>query len=116
MKLSERNRLIERYHKVQLEILNLKGMDYTGGQESKDANANFKEAARRLEGAPMSMWTSWAVYLIKHVIAVETFVRTGRVESEGIEQQLHDIANYANIGLSMLREDATEVEIEGNIA
>lgn len=107
MNLTERNAKIREYQEQQMKILDAKGADYTGGQASEDGNANFKEVARRLSGAPMNEMTVWAVYFLKHVMAIETFVKVGRVESEGMEGRFDDLANYANIGRTIFEESHT---------
>lgn len=104
MDIKERAVKVAQYHQEQMDILNKKGADYTGGEAAVDANANFKEVARRLKGSPMSPLTVWAVYFEKQVLAVETFVKTGRVESEGLDGRFNDIANYAQIGRTLVEE------------
>lgn len=114
MDLKQRNERIKTYQQEQMKILEAKGADYTGGQASVDGNANFKEVGRRLAGAPMGPLTVWAVYFEKHLLAVETFIKTGRVESEGMEERFDDLANYANIGRSIYEEMMMAREGVGN--
>lgn len=104
MNLSERNAKIREYQAQQMKILEMKGADYSGGKSAEDGNANFKEVARRLNGAQIDEITVWAVYFLKHVISIETFVKTGRNESEGMEGRFDDLANYANIGRTIFEE------------
>lgn len=122
MNLEARNKRIQEYQQEQMEILDAKGADYTGGKASEDGNHNFSEVARRLAGAPMNAMTVWAVYFLKHCLAVETFVKLGRVESEGMEGRFNDLANYANIGRAIFEEmqrisslEAGVVEREENV-
>ena len=104
MNLTRRNQRIAEYCKCQMEILERKGADYSGGRESEDGNANFSEVARRLEGVPLDKLTVWAVYFEKQVIAIETFIKTRHVESEGMAERFNDIANYANIRHTIFEE------------
>lgn len=46
----------------------------------------------------------WAVYFNKHVTAVLTFARTGKVESEAIRGRFLDIATYAILGAALADE------------
>jgi hypothetical protein len=89
-------------------ILDAKGTDYTGGQASIDGNSNFKEVARRLEGAPMTPLTVLFIYFEKQLLAVESCIKTGRVESEGLEARLNDLANYANLARGLWKEMSEE--------
>lgn len=103
MDLKERNQKIRDYHKEQMDILERKGSDYNGGRgESVNVHHSHIEAARRLSGAPITPVTIWYTMMTKHLMAIETFIKTGNIESEGLEGRLNDIANYANIGRSML--------------
>lgn len=104
MTLRERNQKIKKYQLEQMSILDKKGMDYTGGEESTDGNRNFSEIAGRLEGAPLTDLTVCMIYLEKQIMALETFIKTGHLESEGIESRLNDVSNYANIFRTLLEE------------
>jgi hypothetical protein len=104
MDLKTRNARIAEYQREQMEILDSKGADYTGGMASVDGNRNFKEVARRLEGAPITPLTVLFVYFEKQLLAVETYLKTGRVESEGLEHRFNDLANYANLARSLWEE------------
>jgi len=78
------DRLLERC----LEVLKVKGHDYTMG--SPDRLANFREAGRFLDEDPMKVL---GVHLYKHVAAVFSYIK-GRTESEPIEERLVDVINY----------------------
>lgn len=79
-------------------ILN-KGYDYTQG--NPDRFYNFKFVARHLGLSPMQVW---GVYWLKHVLAILTFIKTGRVKSERIEERFHDEATYNLLGEALLQE------------
>jgi len=85
------------------EILNTKGQDYT--QRDKDRLANFKNVARDLGVEPE---VAWAVYFMKHIHAIMTWVKTGKVESEGLEGRFADIRNYALLGRAIYEEKTRE--------
>lgn len=68
-----------------------KGMDYTQGEWEKDRLANFRMAAR---DAGVTVFQSWSVLFSKHLHAIQSYVRNGRVESEPIQGRIHDAINY----------------------
>jgi hypothetical protein len=47
------------------------------------------------------------VYFNKHIDSLMTFVRTGRLESEGLRGRLDDIRNYIDILEAMLVEEGS---------
>ena len=112
MNLVERNLFIEKFQETQREILRAKGNDYAAGMANQEGNANFQLVAELLEGAPMDELTVWAVYFLKHVCSIVTFIRTRNLESEGLAGRFHDIANYANIGHTICIEN--DMLQEGN--
>lgn len=87
-------------------IYDQKGHDYTRGKGDLDRLDNFKEAA---SGAGVTPYQALWVYLYKHIAAVTTFVKNGRVESEPIEGRLHDVINYCLLLLLM-------IDVEGDVA
>lgn len=76
-----------------------KNHDYTAA--SQDALANFKTVAETLGLKPRQVW---AVYFMKHVMAVLAWAKTGKVESEGMTGRFVDLVNYAAIGNALLQE------------
>lgn len=105
MNVAERNKKIKGYHQEQMDILNKKGMDYTGGSLSVDASFDAKEIARRLQGAPMDALTVRYMLMCKNILALETYVKTRVLESENIRGRCFDIANYINIILADIEKD-----------
>lgn len=65
-----------------------KGADYSGDD---DALSSFKKNGERLGMTPLQVW---GVLAEKHWDALETFIRTGKLESEGIENRITDIILY----------------------
>jgi hypothetical protein len=98
-----RNRLIP--------VLNAKGPDYArqGAQGDDDCNNNFKSVARR---TGQTAYGVWAVYWLKHVLAIETWLAAGKLASESIEGRIVDAVNYLLILATMLHE-AGEIEFPG---
>lgn len=74
------------------ELLTVKGHDYTQGAEGDYGRLkNFYTSAERLGLEPRQVL---AVYMNKHISAIETFLQKGQVESEGIEGRIADAINY----------------------
>lgn len=71
------------------EITRVKGNDYTDGE---DKLYNFKKVAEFVGITPEQVW---AVYAAKHFLAIMSYCRDGKVESEPINERLHDLINYA---------------------
>lgn len=70
------------------EILGVKGRDYTQG------DGRLKNFTRNAERLGLSAEQVLAIYLFKHMDAIETYLRKGRVESEPIEGRIYDAINY----------------------
>jgi hypothetical protein len=86
-------------------VLNAKGPDYArqgAAPGEDDCNNNFKQVARRTGNTAYQVW---AVYWIKHVLAIETWLSVGKLLSEGIEGRIVDAVNYLLILATMLHED-----------
>lgn len=80
-------------------VLAVKGHDYTqGGERLK----NFYRNGERL-GLPARLVL--AVYMNKHLDAIETFLRVGAVESEPIEGRICDAINYLLLLYKMVAEE-----------
>jgi len=76
-----------------LSILMAKGPDYAG-HDGDNRLANFESVAQLLKGAPMDAATVAAVYWLKHVFAICTYIRTRRPGSEPILGRFADDRNY----------------------
>ncbi len=99
----ERIAIIEAATERRMGIMDAKGADYQG-EEKEGVNGNFYRNARLLGVSPVLIW---AVYFNKHIDALATYVRTGRLESEGLRGRLDDIRNYIDIVEAMLVEEGT---------
>lgn len=75
-----------------------------------DALIDFKEAALDA-GVPVQR--VWLIWVVKHWNAVKTFVRTGKLESEGIEPRIRDVIGYQILLLALL-EDTVAKEMSEN--
>ena len=74
-------------------ILKAKGPEYAGHGEDNRL-ANFETIAELLRGAPIDALTVAAVYWLKHVFAICTYVRTRREGSEPMFGRWADERNY----------------------
>lgn len=68
--------------------LKKKGHDYAGDYNVL-ANFNRNAAITGLEPEQV-----WAIYFMKHIDAIMTYVKDGKLESEGIEGRVIDAINY----------------------
>lgn len=69
-------------------IFATKGVDYAG---TEDRLSNFKIVAERVGITPLQVA---AVYFYKHEIAMETFIKTGKLMGEPIEEKWIDMIAY----------------------
>ena len=99
----EFTRLVKAFRNSQDTLVQTKGHDYT--QASDDRLSNFKEIANFLGLTPRQVW---AVYWLKHVFAICTYIKTGKLESEGIESRFLDEQNYSLLGMAILAEEEVE--------
>lgn len=81
------------------ELMSKKNADYSAG--SGDSLFDYYDTAERLEVTPIK---AWGVLFLKHIHAVEKFIKTGRVESEPIEERLKDIAAYSALAYALVKE------------
>lgn len=103
-------RLIDDFRSCQDNLLRTKGNDYTMANE--DRCHNFKVVAEMVGISPLQCW---GVYYLKHVLALATYVKYGKVESEGIYERFVDANNYAYLGLALI-EDQKNEEAARNLA
>jgi len=88
-------------------VLRSKGPDYTlaNFKSVDDRLSNFKDVASFLGIHPEQVW---AVYWLKHVFAICTYIKTGRVASESIESRFIDEMNYSLLGMALIEEQGVE--------
>lgn len=74
-----------------LALQKTKGKDYT---TNGDVFYNIKTTAEECEITPEKvLWIAFR----KHYIAVQQYIRSGKLESESIKSRLIDIANYVSL-------------------
>lgn len=88
-------------------LLTVKGHDYTQG-DLKRAHGRLKNFYRSAEKLGVPARTVLAVYLAKHMDAIETFLKLGQVESEPIEGRICDAINYLLLLAKMVRVEARD--------
>lgn len=86
-------------------LLTVKGHDYTQGASAagcgdRERLKNFYRNGERLGLPPTKVL---AVYLAKHLDAIETFLKHGDVESEPIEGRICDAINYLLLLAKLVR-------------
>ena len=93
--------MVEEFQVQEVEMLKSKGADYSG---TSDTLSNFKSIAA-LSGT--SKYFVWLVYFLKHVWAINTWVKTGgNLKDESIESRIMDARNYLILLLALIKEDA----------
>jgi hypothetical protein len=85
------------------ELTRAKNADYSAGTD--DAMNDYHSASARCGVTPVQ---AWAVLLMKHVHAVERFVKTGTLFSESVHSRLVDLANYAMLGDALVKDMEAE--------
>jgi hypothetical protein len=100
MQTEQFNRVIQELENTAKEIRELKGKDYSDGF---DRLSNFKKIASQLGLDPIQVW---AVYFLKHIDSISTFVRTNALHSEPIEERFCDALNYLYLGYAIHKESA----------
>jgi hypothetical protein len=86
-------------------LLATKGNDYKGaptGDADRDRLGNFYRAAEKHGTSPFLVL---AVYLGKHLEAIDAFVRNGQAESEPIDGRIQDVINYLLLLGKMVRHE-----------
>lgn len=98
MNLSERNKAVKEIFEDEcFAILESKGSDYMRA----DAWDQFEQLAEMLNLTPLQVMY---VYMHKHLKAIETAMRDGRLKAECLEDKLKDVANYALMMVAYNRE------------
>ena len=75
------------------DILAAKGPEYAG-HGGDNRLANFETIEVLLRGAPVDALTVAAVYWLKHVLAICTYIRTRKEGVESLESRFADESNY----------------------
>lgn len=90
--------MLETFKRIK-DLSDRKGQDYSG---NGDVLTSFKSNATYLGMSPKAVW---GVLVLKHWDALMTYVRTGKLESEGIDQRIDDIIVYMLLLKAMIAEE-----------
>lgn len=101
MRNNEFEELVKAFRLRQDELIERKGNDYTVRNAQEDRLWNFKFVASLVGITPMQVL---GVYWLKHVLAICTFIKYGKVDSEGVEGRFLDEANYNLLGKALADE------------
>lgn len=74
-----------------LDLIRVKGSDYTRGQHNIRPTAFFEDIGKFIDIDPAKVW---AVLANKHWSAIMRYVKDGYVESEDISGRINDMINY----------------------
>lgn len=100
MKVKDFFKWSEEEFKIEMELMRVKGKEYT--VSDTDKLKNFKSIAERLKSEPEFIAT---VYLLKHMDSVRNFVLDGvEASDEPIEGRLRDIRNYCLLLGALIKE------------
>lgn len=90
---------------TEMKIMEEKGEEYT--RSNKDKLENFKAIGRDLGISPTLVCM---VYLKKHQMSIDNFVKTGAVVSdEPIDGRINDERNYQLLLLALIKEERGEL-------
>jgi hypothetical protein len=85
------------------ETMAAKNPDYSAGTD--DAMNDYHSASSATGVTPLQ---AWAVLTMKHVHAIQRYVKTGSVSSEAIHGRFVDLANYAVLGDALVKDLAAK--------
>ena len=95
--------LVERMSKDEVETMDSKGGEYTGG--SNDVLNHFKDSATGVGLTPLQIWATFAN---KHWRSIMSYIRNGDVGSdESIEGRIKDLRNYLTFLRALIEETKT---------
>lgn len=89
------------FENLNFPTLERKGHDYSGDE---DVNSNFQKTADRLRDG-IDKYDILMVYLDKHLLAINTWIKDREVKSEPITGRIVDAINYLYILWTMMYED-----------
>jgi len=102
--------------KYLLPVLSKKGRDYTEYDDRNlSVNSNFEDIANMLADSEIGKYQVWAVFFLKHVQSILSWISTGKLESEKLEGRLTDAINYLFIMWSMLVEDGIAENVTNEV-
>lgn len=92
-------RHVEKFTDEMRAVTLTKNKDYCAGTD--DAMHDYHAAAIESAITPMQ---AWSVFMMKHVRAIQRYVKTGSVSSESIQGRFIDLANYAMLGSALVKD------------
>ncbi len=92
-------KLLDSLQQEEMALSNTKGRDYAG---EEDALSNFKVEATNIGIDPVQVWY---VFFSKHLRALQTFIKTGEVSSEGIRSRVQDMRLYLALFLALVSDE-----------
>lgn len=107
----ERQAIVERLQQLEMQMIDTKGREYTGGAEidnDKDTLHNFKDVARQTGMTPLQCW---GVYFLKHISSIMTFIADPSREkdmAEPIEGRIVDARTYLGLLQCLLEEQRAQ--------
>ena len=105
MKVEDFFEFAEKQFAIEMKIMREKGEEYTRSNEDK--LENFKVIGRDLGISPVMVCM---VYLKKHQMSIDNFVKTGAIVSnESIDGRINDERNYQLLLLALIKEERSEL-------
>jgi len=113
MEAAEFNELLNECIEQDKKLGETKGADYTIG--NSDRLNNFKTVGELVCcphcQKPVGPRAVWAVYVMKHILALLAWAKTGKVESEGLKSRAFDVRLYMPLGLGIAKEQERQESI-----
>jgi hypothetical protein len=94
-------KMVRQFREQQDKLIIIKGHDYTVGNGDGDRLWNFKFVGEMLGISPLQ---ALGVYWLKHVLSICTYIKMGKVESEGIDGRFLDESNYNLLGRALIND------------
>ena len=91
--------MLKKFQQDELTVMQSKGLEYCLG--SDDKLANFKSIARRTQTDALVVW---AVYFLKHIDSIMSYIKHRRVYSEPIRSRIIYARNYLALLLALITE------------
>ena len=91
-----------------LEIRKSKGVDYSG---KIDVLSNFKKSGAKYNISPEK---ALLILMDKHFQAIDSYVNSGQLKGEGIEEKIIDQINYLGLLLCLIKENEPDLERKRN--
>lgn len=99
MNFETRDRLVEQFDELSLEILQAKGADY-----GRDSNI-FNDFDMVAQFAGITREQACMAFMCKHLASIQKWVSDpGELASEPIEERLFDLGNYARLMYCMVKD------------